>query len=142
MRVQLRSRVITMETNKPTIEGLTSFTGSERRREPRVPLSLPIGVSGFDRNGRFFTERTSTFDVSNLGCKFLLHVEMGKDSVVAIRVTRRGNGLETDSPPVLFRLAWVQHTEHGWTLGAEQLQPDRPWSVHFPKENGAPSKFV
>jgi hypothetical protein len=120
-----------METKKLVSKVPTSFAGPERRREPRVPLTLSIGVSGFDRTGRFFTERTSTLDVSNLGCRFPLLAEMGKDSVVAIRVIRRGEGLETDSPPVLFRLAWVQQTEHGWTLGAEQLQPNRPWSVHF-----------
>jgi hypothetical protein len=142
MQMQLRVRVNNVETNKAASEVLPSFAGSERRRDPRVPLSLPIGVSGFDRDGRFFTERTSTFDVSKLGCKFLLHVEMGKDSVVAIRVIHRGNGLEADSPPVLFRLAWVRQTEHGWTLGAEQLQQDRPWSVHFPQGDAAPTKFV
>lgn len=142
MRVQLRARVNNMETTKTAREGLASFAGSERRREPRVPLSLPIGVSGFDRDGRFFTERTSTFDVSKLGCRFPLHAEMGKDSVVAIRVVHRGNGMDADSPPVLFRLAWVRQSEHGWTLGAEQLQPDRPWSVHFPQEDGAPSNLV
>jgi hypothetical protein len=131
-----------METSKPTSQASTSFAGPERRREERVPRALPIGVSGFDRNGRFFTERTSTCDVSSLGCRFPLRVEMGKDSVVAIRVIRRGNGLEADSPPVLFRLAWVQQAEHGWTLGAEQLQPDRPWSVHFPQERARSDNVI
>jgi hypothetical protein len=96
-----------MKTEMPASKLPAAFAGPDRRREPRVPLALPIGVSGFDRTGRFFTERTSTFDVSNLGCRFPLHVEMGKDSVVAIRVIRRGDGLEADFPPVLFRLAWV-----------------------------------
>ncbi|HXJ17617.1 MAG TPA: hypothetical protein VNM68_10540 [Candidatus Polarisedimenticolia bacterium] len=125
-----------METKKLGSKVATSFAGAERRREPRLPLTLSIGVTGFDRDGRFFTERTSTFDVSNLGCRFPLHAEMGKDSVVAIRVIRRASGLEVDSPPVLFRLAWVEEAEHGWTLGAEQLQPGRPWSVHFSQQKG------
>lgn len=121
-----------MESSKPESKASTAFPGPERRREPRKPLALPIGVSGFDRNGRFFTERTATLDVSNLGCRFPLRVEMGKDSVVAIHVLHSGDSLEADSPPVLFRLAWVKRTEQGWTLGAEQLQPDHPWSAHFP----------
>jgi hypothetical protein len=104
--------------------------------------SLPIGVSGFNREGRYFTEQTATFDVSNLGCRFRLSAEVGKDSVVAIRVSRRENGIAADSPPVLFRLAWVKQTEHGWTVGAEQLQPNRPWSVHFPQENSVASKVA
>jgi hypothetical protein len=122
-----------MGTSKPESNTSAGFSGPERRREPRKPLALPIGVSGFDRNGRFFTERTATLDVSSLGCRFPLRAELGKDSVVAIRLLRTGDSLESDSPPVLFRLAWVTQTEQGWTLGAEQLQPDQPWSVHFPR---------
>jgi hypothetical protein len=122
-----------MDQTTPTRTAASSSIVYDRRREPRLPRVVPIGVSGFDSSGQFFTERTSTVDVSSGGCKFGLNVGLGKDSVIAIRVIRLENWMEINSPPVLFRLAWVQETEQGFVLGAEQLQRDRPWSVHLPQ---------
>ena len=121
-----------MDSTKPTRRVENFGLENERRREPRVARSLPIGVSGFDGSGQFFTERTSTVDVSNVGCRFGLGVGRGKSSVISIRVIREENGLQVNSPPVMFRLAWAHETDRGCVLGAEQVEQDRPWSVHFP----------
>ncbi len=40
------------------------------RRQWRESLRVPVEVSGFDSRGRFFTERTSTLDVSDSGYFF------------------------------------------------------------------------
>ena len=94
-----------MDSTKPTRRVENFGLENERRRESRVARSLPIGVSGFDGSGQFFTERTSTVDVSNVGCRFGVGVGLGKGSVISIRVIREENGLEVNSPPVMFRLA-------------------------------------
>jgi hypothetical protein len=103
----------------------------ERRQEPRTELRIPIEVSGFNRHGRFFTEKTSTQNVSTCGCRFDLRSEVEKDSVVAIRVIQRRNGCEIDSRPVLFQVNWFKELPDGFTLGASKLQPGALWSAEF-----------
>ena len=39
----------------------------DRRKGKRVCLTFPIEVSGFDRSGRLFSERTVTQDISEAG---------------------------------------------------------------------------
>jgi hypothetical protein len=123
-------------------EGWLFFPGSKRRREPRIHLNVPIEVSGFDSCERFFTERTSTLDVSDSGCKFRLSSQVKKDSVVAIRVLRGLHGPEPDSRTVLFRIAWVERVEHHWIAGAEKLQPVQLWPSGDPDESEVPAKPI
>lgn len=107
----------------------------ERRRELRESRRVAIEVSGFDARGCFFTERTSTLDVSPSGCCFLLQAEVQPASGISVRVVRRRNGLIVDDPPVLFRVAWVRQTHPGWpkwTVAAVLIQPLELQSVGFP----------
>jgi hypothetical protein len=97
--------------------------------EPCSRVSLPIEVSGFDRHGRFFTERTFTSDVSDRGCKFAVRAEVEIRSAVAIRVTRRKRGAELNSRPVLFELVRVEVMDSGWVVAAIKLQAAVLWPV-------------
>ncbi len=97
----------------------------ERRREWRESRHVPVEVSGFDAHGRFFTERTSTLDVSDSGCCFLLNAEIEKDSVVSVRVIRRRDGLLFADPPVRFRVLSARQSYPGWpkwTVAGARLQ--------------------
>lgn len=117
--------------------GIHAVAPPERRREWRESRRVPVEVSGFDVRGRFFTERTSTVDVSDSGCRFLLNAELEKNSAVSIRVIRRRNGMMHDDPPVLFRIAWVTQTHPGWpkwTVAGAKMQPVQLWTVGFPVE--------
>ncbi|MGH9745578.1 MAG: hypothetical protein ACRD59_05645 [Candidatus Acidiferrales bacterium] len=99
------------------------------RREQRLARAFRLEVCGFNRFGRFFTERTLTSDVSDSGCQFCLRIEVERDSVVALRVLGRRNGHEIDSRPVLFQVERVEQQPRGWTLGVSKLQPVPVWVV-------------
>jgi PilZ domain len=125
-----------MDTYKSEL-GIHCVAPPERRREWRESRRVPVEVSGFDARGRFFTERTSTLDVSDSGCCFLVSAELEENSAVSIRVVRRRNGMMHDDPPVLFRIAWTRQTHPGWpkwTVAGEKLQPVQLWTVGFPVE--------
>jgi hypothetical protein len=115
-----------------TAFGETSFEPRALKRESRRVLSRTIEVSGFDRNGRFFSERTLTSDISDNGCKFNLQTEVDRHSALAIRVIHRRHGLELDSRPVLFEVARMEPQPGGWTMGASLMQPIGPWWVEVP----------
>ena len=127
---------------------ITTMTPSEemaiearaRKRESRRALSHTIEVCGFDRNGRFFSERTLTTNISDSGCQFELHTEVERQSALAIRVIHRRHGQEIDSRPVLFEVARMEPQPGGWTMGASLLQPIGPWWVEMPDQNKIPNK--
>jgi len=119
---------------KTNWEELSAEASRDRRREKRIPLVFPIEVSGFDRNGRFFSERTITADVSEGGCRFQLKTEVERGSVVAIKlVSRHTNRLQPERP-LLFKVSRVVEESNGWTLGAAKLQPESLWCIAFPPQ--------
>jgi hypothetical protein len=99
------------------------------RREQRIASAFRIEVCGFNRYGRFFTERTLTSNISDGGCQLSLRVEVEKNSVVALRVIEHLNGCELNSRPVLFRVERMVPQASGWTLGVSKLQPVPVWGA-------------
>lgn len=104
------------------------FGASNRRREPRSPLTFPVEVSGFDLIGRFFTEQSSCFDVGAASCAFRLRTEVEEQSVLAIRSFHWQNNNVLDSRPVLFQVARLERNGAEWVVAAVRLQPDQ---AHF-----------
>jgi hypothetical protein len=97
------------------------------QRAERIALQLAIEVCGFDRCGRFFTERSETSDVSDGGCKFYLRTEVDREAVVALRVIERHDQRGNGAAPVLFQVAHMERGSSGWTLGALKLRVEDSW---------------
>jgi hypothetical protein len=113
-------------------EELSTEASRDRRREKRIPLAFPVEVSGFDKRGRFFSERTVTVDVSESGCRFQLKTEVERGAVVAIKLVSRHTGQPQPDRPLLFKVARVAQESSGWTLGAAKIQPESLWCVACP----------
>jgi hypothetical protein len=99
------------------------------QRPERIASQLSIEVCGFDRCGRFFTERSETCDVSDGGCKFYLRTEVERDAVVALRVIERFDRRGSGPAPVLFQVANIERGTNGWTLGALKLRAEDSWPM-------------
>jgi hypothetical protein len=112
--------------------GIESLHGAGRpkQRESRISLRFLIEVCGFDRFGKFFTERSETSNVSRHGCKFSLKTEVSPESVLAIRVLR-SKGPDSPTPPSLFQVAYAERAREGWHAGASTLGPSDVWAVDF-----------
>lgn len=104
--------------------------GRAKQRESRISLRFLIEVCGFDRFGKFFTERSETSNVSRRGCRFSLKTEVAPESVVAIRVLQSKSPQGTTSPS-LFQVAHTEKAQEGWHAGASTLQPGDIWAVDF-----------
>ena len=96
---------------------------ANRRRERRSYVSFPIEVSGFNREGRFFTERTSASDFGERSCAFQIGSEVELNSIVAVRCFHWQNCGMFDSRPVLFRVTRVERGSEGWMVGAVKFLP-------------------
>jgi hypothetical protein len=104
--------------------------GRPKQRESRISLHFLIEVCGFDRFGKFFTERSETSNVSRHGCKFSLKTEVAPESVAAIRVLR-SKGPDSPTSPSLFQVAHTEPARNGWHASATTLQPGDVWAVDF-----------
>jgi len=107
------------------------------RRPERIALQFAIEVCGFDRCGRFFTERSETCNVSAGGCKFYLRTEVEREAVVALRVIERLERGGSNAAPVLFQVAHMERESSGWTLGALKLRAEDWWPVRLAPAGGA-----
>ena len=94
------------------------------RREARVGVSLALQVSGFDRNGRFFTERTSTSDFSENGCSFRLNVLTAPNAILALVPV--GDTAES-ARPVFYRVIWTKELSSGVAVGATRVAGENAW---------------
>jgi hypothetical protein len=113
--------------------------GSQRPARMASPLS--IEVYGFDRCGRFFTERSETCDVSDAGCKFYLRTEVEREAVVALRVIERSDRHGSAAAPVLFQVAQMERGSSGWTVGAYKLRAEDPWPMPGEQARGEAASF-
>jgi hypothetical protein len=116
----------------PSKDSLPKKEGPNRRKTKRVIISFPIEVSGFDEAGKLFRERAVTNDVSEHGCRFDLMRELKGGEVIAIQLGSRSGRRSEKSRPLLFEVAWVSPSVHGWTVGAFKLQPENFWHLVFP----------
>lgn len=96
---------------------------ANRRSEPRVSLTFPIEVSGFERSGRYFIERTSCCDVGEASCAFSLQTEISSDAVLAVRSFHWQNSSVMESMPVLFQVVRLEDRPEGRVVAAVRLHP-------------------
>ncbi len=107
----------------------------DRRKGKRVCLNFPIEVSGFDRSGRLFSERTVTQDISEAGCRFKLKTKAERGDVVAVKLLSRRERPGPPARPLLFQIVWIKRDAEAWIAGALKLQPEDLWHMDFPPGN-------
>jgi hypothetical protein len=126
-----------MNKQKSPSNGSTTLAEVAACRPERVPSQFAIEVCGFDRCGRFFTERSETCNVSVAGCKFYLRTEVDREAIVALRVIERFEQRGNNAAPMLFQVAHIERESGGWTLGAMKLRADDLWPMHAAPAGGA-----
>lgn len=121
-------------------EELGIEANQDRRREVRIPLAIPVEVTGFDAEGKFFSDTTKTVDLSESGCSFRLKKRVERGGIIAIKVVIKDRRKKKNEPrPFLYQVARATQDENWWVIGCAKLQPESVWFVAFPKsETHAP----
>jgi len=114
-------------------EELGIQANQDRRSESRLLLSIPIEVTGFGADARFFRELTTTVDISESGCCFGLQREVPRGGIVAIKVMLKEYAKDNFARPFLYQIARAVEDQKRWLVGAAKLQPESIWLVAFPK---------
>lgn len=99
---------------------------AERRHHPRERLSLSIRVSGADRSGRRFTERSQLIDISPGGCAFELSkpIEPGAHVHLIFETLDLFCQEVGEVDGALARVVWAESNpfEETWRVGAELVR--------------------
>lgn len=110
-----------------------STAGAEKRRSSRIPLTVPITVSGVDALGEPFRELTTTLSVSCNGCKYKSKNYVQRDSLVTLEVPHPNARL---SPRVVKgRARWVQRPRNlreQYEIGLELIVSGNIWGIASP----------
>jgi len=117
------------------------LSGLAPQRPQRYAVQFSIDVCGLDCCGRFFTERSETYNVSDAGCRFYLRTEVERDAVVALRLIDRYEHPGNASSPILFQVAHIERDSTGWAVGALKLHAEDAWPAQPTSSRGAPPSF-
>jgi hypothetical protein len=107
--------------------GIVEETRVNRRREERLVIRFPIEVSGIDPQGKPFTERTTTEDVSESGVRFSLHVPLEFEAVVAVKLVHQDGPTIFVGKLVLYQVRRVDVQGEHRLVGAVKLQSASIW---------------
>jgi hypothetical protein len=116
-----------------------STSGSEKRRSSRVPLAVPITVTGVDALGDPFRELTTTLSVSCNGCKYKSKNYVQRDSLVTLEVMHPNPRLA--SRVVKGRARWVQRPRNlreQYEIGLEFIVSGNVWGLQSPPPDWFP----
>src|ERR1700742_2000905 len=93
-----------MDTRQPLAE--------ERRLDLRVKLQFPIEVSGFELDGKTFTDLAKTYDVSRCGCCFPSPRKLTEGECLLVRTITRDESEINHS--MLCEVVWIRADESGY----------------------------
>lgn len=108
----------------------------DRRMESRVAVSIRIEVTGFDFEGKFFSETTRTIDISKTGCGFRLKRRLLRGGILAIKILDK-DAHPAGPNPFFYQVARSTPEAGRWITGAAKLQSESLWSALFPEAESA-----
>jgi hypothetical protein len=99
------------------------------RGQPRKPVEVPVRIFGTDNDGRVFSEKVTTVNISRNGAEVSsVRPELGLDEIV---------GLTYGNNRVHFRVKWIGQpgTPHARRLGLLSIVPEKPlWGFSIPPD--------
>ena len=110
----------------------------QQRREERLSVSIPVEITGVDRAGHLFTERTLVEDITEIGCRFDIRTQLQCGDIIAVKLLEPGEKSMTHGQPHLFEVVWAAHHRTVCTVGARKLQGEKLAKAKFPPPNYSP----
>jgi hypothetical protein len=104
----------------------TEVAGVDRRSSPRMTRAQAVQVRGLDASGRYFSERTTTQDVSEGGCRLTLQAAVTIGAILRITIPVPGDG-SASGPAAQFEVVWTRQQGQRCEVGARLVKGSSPW---------------
>lgn len=115
---------------------MTTGSGSERRKQRRIQVTLPITVRGVDANGVPFEEIIQSYDLSRGGASFSTARRLEMSADLEITIPRRLPGREavTDFVTTGSVVRLVTNKDGSLQVGVKFIGPQFP--TYVPETTG------
>lgn len=113
----------------------STVVNGERRREDRLSVNITVEITGIDRAGHLFHERTFVENVTDVGCRFDARTQLQCGDIVAVKPLEPGEKIMAYEQPQLFEVMWAARRGTSCTVGTRKLQGEKLATVKFPPPN-------
>jgi hypothetical protein len=98
----------------------------DRRRSRREKRAQEVQVRGFDATGRYFSERTTTKDISEGGCRVTLRTAVTIGTIVRVTILAPAGG-SGNGAAAQFEVVWTRQQGSACEIGARLVKGSSPW---------------
>jgi hypothetical protein len=110
----------------------------DRRADPRLLMHTQVEISGIDKAGRQFAERSSLEDVGDAGCRFWLRNSVQAGTAVGVQPLGPGGEKFQGECSRLFLVIWVKWRGDRWMVGTRCLSEEELSGVGLPASDSSP----
>jgi hypothetical protein len=96
----------------------------ERRADKRFLLHTWVQITGIDKSGRQFMERSRLEDIGDNGCRFSLQGAVHEGSIIGVMPLGQDGESLVDEFRRLFVVIWIKRKGKCVTVGARSLRED------------------
>src|ERR1700676_2929357 len=96
----------------------------ERRGDKRFLLHTWVQITGIDKSGLQFVERSRLEDIGDSGCRFSLRGAVPEGSVIEVMPLDQNGEIVLDEFRRLFVVIWVKRKGKRMTVDARSLRED------------------
>jgi len=114
-------------TNRKRID--KEISTPDLRKEIRSQLAVSVELSIFNLNGNLVTERATTLDISENGCRIATTFPLVQGDVLNIALTEPHNTGLVQLRARWFEVMWTDKKTSPKTVGIKQLSGDSLWRL-------------
>ncbi len=105
----------------------TEVTSVDRRRSRREKRAQEVQVRGFDATGRYFSERATTKDISEGGCRVTLRTAVTIGTILRVTILGSASGGSANGAAAQFEVVWTRQQGSSCEVGARLMKGSSPW---------------
>jgi hypothetical protein len=114
----------------------------DRRADPRLLLHTRVEISGVDKAGLQFSERSKLEDVGDGGCSFSLRNAVSAGAILGVQPLGQDGEKFPDEYSRLFMVIWVKWRGDRWRVGTRCLTEDELSGAALPASDSSPKVFA
>jgi hypothetical protein len=118
------------ENSKETLvrrEVSSEVASVDRRRSRREQRAQEVQVRGFDATGRYFSERTTTKDISEGGCRVTLRTAVTIGTILRVTILASAAGGNGNGAAAQFEVVWTRQQGDSCEVGTRLVKGSSPW---------------
>ena len=113
-----------MITNRNQID--KEISTANRRKEIRSQFVVSVELSIFNLDGDFVTERTTTLDISENGCRVATALPLARGDVINVALLGPPDA-SVEVRARWFEVMWTNKETNPRTIGIKQISGDSLW---------------